>query len=164
MANRNKAKGDRAERAVRDWAESLYPGSFKTRAGFNDDLGDIILEHPGGRVVLQVKDVASPAWTEWFAQLAGQVLTCTAESPVTRPTLGGVIVHKARGQADPARWRAVAPLEAIMDLVDTAYSAGRAQGRLDAVEDARVDADRPPRFGEPPEPGTTHRQGGYTVN
>lgn len=134
MGNANKAKGDRAERAVRDWAVGLYPGSFKTRAGFNEDLGDIILEHPGGRVVLQVKDVGSPTWTEWFAQLAGQVLTCAAESPATRPTLGGVIVHKARGQADPARWRAVAPLEALMDLVDTAYTAGRSRGRTEAVE------------------------------
>ena len=133
MANPNKAKGDRAERAVRDWAEANYPGSFKTRAGFNDDLGDIVLEHPGGRVVLQVKDVASPAWTEWFAQLSAQVLTCAAESE--RSVLGGVIVHKARGQADPARWRAVAPLEVLMALVDAAHYAGRLQGRLEVEQD-----------------------------
>ena len=55
MVNTNKAKGDRAERVVRDWAAKLWPGSFKTRAGFNEDLGDVIVEHPAGRVVLQVK-------------------------------------------------------------------------------------------------------------
>lgn len=123
MANPNKAKGDRAERAVRDWAVSLYPGSFKTRAGFNEDLGDVVLAHPGGRVVLQVKDVATPSWREWFSQLASQVLTCVRESR-GEAVLGGLVVHKARGQSDPARWRAVAPLEMVMDLVDQAYRAG----------------------------------------
>lgn len=127
VVNTNKAKGDRAERAVRDWAAKLWPGSFKTRAGFNEDLGDVIVEHPAGRVVLQVKDVATPAWREWFSQLASQVLTCSRES--SGSVLGGVIVHKARGQSDPARWRAVVPLEALMDLVDTAYRSGRAIGQ-----------------------------------
>lgn len=150
MANQNKARGDRAERAVRDWAAEHYAGSFKTRAGFNEDLGDVILEHPGGRVVLQVKDVASPAWREWFAQLAGQVLTCAAESE--RSVLGGVIVHKARGQADPALWRAVAPLEALMGLVDCAYMAGREQGRLEALEAAGGGSTGPAMHHQVPEP------------
>lgn len=126
MANRNKQKGDRAELAVRTWAISRYPGSFKTRAGFTDDLGDIILVHPGGRLGLQVKDVASPTWTVWFRQLAGQVATLIRESPGR--VLGGVIVHKARGVADPARWRAVVELEDLADLLDNAYHSGREDG------------------------------------
>lgn len=128
MANRNKDKGDRAERAVRDWAVKRWPGSFKTRAGFNDDQGDIIAVHPGGRLVLQVKDVASPTWTAWFKQLAAQVMTCR-ELSRPLPVLGGVIVHKARGSADPATWRAVAPLGELAELVDAAYQAGVQAGQ-----------------------------------
>lgn len=125
MANVQKQKGDRAERVVRDLAADRYPGSFKTRAGFTEDLGDIIVEHPAGRVVLQVKDVASPAWKRWYEQLAAQVATCTTES--SRPTVGGVIVHKYRGKADPAQWHAIAQLEDLLDLLDGAYNAGRRQ-------------------------------------
>lgn len=141
MANRNKDKGDRAERAVRDWATAWWPGSFKTRAGFNDDQGDVIVEHPGGRLVLQVKDVASPTWTAWFKQLAAQVNTCR-ELSRPRPVLGGVIVHKARGSADPATWRAVVPLGELAELVDTAYQAGHAAGYDRRAADEYA---RPPR-------------------
>lgn len=127
MANRNKNKGDRAERAVRDWAVERYPGSFKTRAGFTDDLGDIIMAHYGGRVGLQVKDVATPTWTQWFTQLAGQVATLIKESPGR--VLGGVIVHKARGTSNPGAWRAVVGLEELADLMDATYQAGLEDGR-----------------------------------
>ena len=131
MPNANKRKGDAAERKVRDTATERYPGSFKTRAGFNDDLGDVIVAHPAGRVVLQVKDVASPTWTAWFDQLAGQVATCTRESDTE--VLGGVIVHKARGVGDAGKWRAVARLEDLLDLIDAAYNAGLARGEQGAL-------------------------------
>ena len=137
MANVNKAKGDRAERAVRDWAARVFPGSFKTRAGFNDDLGDIVVDLRGvARVVLQVKDVATPSWREWFTQLASQVLTCRRESGHI-PVLGGLIVHKARGQSDAASWRAVGRLEDVMALVDAAYVVGHARGHTEGVQDAQ---------------------------
>ncbi|QGJ94175.1 holliday junction resolvase [Corynebacterium phage EmiRose] len=127
MANKNKNKGDRAERAVRDWAVKHWPDSFKTRAGFSDDLGDVIATHPAGNIVLQVKDVAKPDWKKWFKQIREQVETCRAKSkPV--PVLGGVIVHKARGVSDPARWRAVVELESLHALIDEAYNAGLEAG------------------------------------
>lgn len=132
MANANKRKGDAAERKVRDLAHARYPGSFKTRAGFNDDLGDVIAEHGAGRVVLQVKDVAKPTWSAWFTQLAEQVATCARES--NRAVLGGLIVHKARGVGDPAKWRAVAELGTVLDLIDAAYEAGRVDGADIAVD------------------------------
>lgn len=139
MANANKRKGDAAERKVRDLAVKRYPGSFKTRAGFTDDLGDVIAEHGAGRVVLQVKDVAKPVWSTWFDQLAGQVATCVRESQ--RRVLGGLIVHKARGVGDPAKWRAVAELGTVLDLIDAAYEAGRVDGAdmaVDVVNDLRA--------------------------
>lgn len=124
MANANKAKGDRAERAVRDYVTERYPGSFKTRAGFNDDLGDVLVGHPGGIVVLQVKDVAAPAWSAWFKQLAEQVGNCVRHVRGTNRVLGGAVVHKARGTADASAWRAVLTLGQLIDLVDAAYAAG----------------------------------------
>lgn len=128
MGNPNKQKGDRAERAVLAWCSERFPGSFKTRAGFNDDLGDVILEASGGRVGLQVKDVASPVWSAWFTQLRDQVATLRANSaPIS--VLGGVIVHKARGSSDPGTWRAVAPLADVVALIEAAYTAGFKDGQ-----------------------------------
>ncbi|MGP6175407.1 hypothetical protein [Corynebacterium sp. A21] len=117
MANRNKQKGDRAERSVRDHVQKAWPESFRTRAGFNDDLGDVIAETPAGRIVLQVKDVATPVWKTWWAQLASQVTNCRRES--AKQVLGGAIVHKARGQGNPGDWRVVMTLDQMIDLVQT---------------------------------------------
>ena len=132
MANRNKQKGDRAERAVRDWAVERGPGSFKTRAGFNDDMGDILWLHTAGYVVLQVKDVARPAWSQWFRQLADQVATATREVRDKHPILGGVIVHKVRGVADPSQWRAVVPLADLEKLLTHVHDEGVSYGRRTA--------------------------------
>lgn len=130
MANANKRKGDAAERKVRDFVTERWPSSFKTRAGFTDDLGDVIVEHPAGRIVLQVKDVASPAWRTWFEQLASQVTTCERESD--KDVLGGLIVHKARGVGDAGKWRAVAELDTVLDLISDAYEVGFDNGHLTA--------------------------------
>lgn len=133
MANANKRKGDVAERAVRDYAAERYPGSFKTRAGFNDDLGDVIAITDGGRLVLQVKNVAKPVWREWFTQLANQVATAVRESHGSHRVIGGLIVHKARGVGNPAKWRAVAELDTVLDLLDEAYTNGYDDGYREAA-------------------------------
>ena len=131
MSSPNKRKGDVAERAVRDLATSRYPGSFKTRAGFNDDLGDVIVSHPAGRLVLQVKDVASPSWKSWRGQLADQVNVCRNESETN--VVGGVIVHKYRGHSDPSSWHAVTSLGDLLDLLDEVYEAGERAGWYQAT-------------------------------
>lgn len=134
MTNANKQRGDRAERAVRDVVTRLFPGSFKTRAGFDDDLGDIVVDFHRSRVVLQVKDVASPLWRKWYEQLAAQVSTCRASSGGI-PTLGGLLVHKRRGIADAAQWHAVGRLGDVLDLLDAAYKAGRADWYREGYDD-----------------------------
>ena len=128
MANASKRKGDAAERKVRDLAVSRYPGSFKTRAGFDDDLGDVIVNHPAGRVVLQVKDVAQPTWKKWVDQLRAQVATCTSHS-LPHVTVGGAIVHKARGVGDAGQWRAVMPVDDLFYLLDEVHARGVQAGR-----------------------------------
>lgn len=103
MPNPNKDKGDRAERSVLRYLHMAgFPRSWKTRAGWDDDRGDIVIPHPGGTaapVVVQVKDVAKPTWTEWHRQVASQVHNAGASF--------GVIVHKRRGFSDPAQWNVV---------------------------------------------------------
>lgn len=129
MANANKQKGDRAERAVRDYVKERYPGSFRTRAGFDDDLGDVIALTPAGAMVLQVKDVAKPEWGKWFHQLSNQVRNCTRKFRGNSRVVGGVIVHKTRGVSTPSVWKAVVPLDAMLVMLDKAYSNGFADGR-----------------------------------
>ena len=140
MANANKQRGDRAERAVRDYVVDRYPGSFKTRAGFDDDLGDVVVAFGLERVVLQVKDVASPLWKKWHEQVAEQVETCRRASHGV-PVLGGLIVHKRRGIADPAHWNAVGTLGAVLDLLDAARIAGQAEGYRQCQDDMRAAAE-----------------------
>ncbi len=67
MGNANKAKGDRAEAAVRDYIVEFFPESWRTRAGWDEDRGDIVLDLLGDKILtwaIQVKDVGSPSWRE----------------------------------------------------------------------------------------------------
>lgn len=100
---------------MRDYLEKVWPGTFRSRAGFNDDLGDVIAETPAGRLVIQVKDWATPEWKTWFTQIDAQVATCRQESD--RPVIGGVIVWKTRGSANPADWRTIARLDSTVNLI-----------------------------------------------
>lgn len=113
MANANKAKGDRAEAAVRDYLQAQgFRGAFRTRAGWDDDRGDVIVplrrSQPGG-MAIQVKDVASPAWKTWMTQLADQVRNGNHDH--------GVIWWKRRGSSSPADWTVLMSGEAFLDLL-----------------------------------------------
>jgi len=117
MPNANKDKGDRAERAVRDLlVEAGLPKVKKTRAGFDDDMGDIVVTDPADRhrrAILQVKDVATPQWSKWHEQVASQIEVAEAEH--------GVIVHKRRrspgcsGQVQ--EWNVVMTLAQYVELL-----------------------------------------------
>lgn len=112
MANANKAKGDRAEAAVRDYIQEWFPESWRTRAGWDEDRGDIVLDLLGDKAMtwaVQVKDVASPAWTEWFRQVASQIKAGGHR--------GGVIWWKLRGKGHPKDWRVVMSGEQYMQLM-----------------------------------------------
>lgn len=114
MANRNKAKGDRAEMAVRDYLKAQgFTGAFRTRAGWDDDRGDVIVplrrSQPGG-MAIQVKDVATPAWKTWWEQLRDQVTNGNHDH--------GVIWWKRRGQADPGSWTVAMTGESFLGLLE----------------------------------------------
>lgn len=114
MPNPQKQKGDRAEAAVRDFLVAQgFRETFRTRAGWDDDRGDVIVPHrrsqPGG-VAIQVKDVASPAWKTWMAQLADQVSNGNHDH--------GVIWWKRRGSADPGKWTVMMTGDAFVGVLE----------------------------------------------
>lgn len=114
MVNPNKAKGDRAERAVLRFLQSAgFPRTWKTRAGWDDDRGDVLVPYPTGEkgpVVVQVKDVATPLWSKWHEQVADQVRNAGA--------VFGVILHKRRGFSDPADWHVIMTGRQFAQLLD----------------------------------------------
>lgn len=115
MANPNKRKGDAAERKVRDRLALTFP-TKKTRAGFDDDLGDVIAETPRGLFAFQVKDVASPQWKTWWEQLAAQIKNLRGNTD--KEVLGGAIVHKARGHGNAGKWRVIMELDQFIELLN----------------------------------------------
>jgi hypothetical protein len=115
MTNANKAKGDRAEAAVRDYLRvNGFPGTERTRAGYQRDAGDLHLT-PG--LIAQVKDVAAYSWPTWLASLEGQIAEAQADH--------GVLVSKRRGLGDAGNWLAVMPLSAWVRLArEAGYGTG----------------------------------------
>ena len=112
VGNANKAKGDRAERAVKDLILEWSPESWKTRAGWDEDRGDIVLDLLGDKVLtwaIQVKDTAGVPGTPEFAALADQIKAGAHQ--------GGVIWHKLRGKADPRQWRVIMTGEQYIQLM-----------------------------------------------
>lgn len=112
MGNPNKAKGDRAEAAVRDLVEEYFPESWRTRAGWDDDRGDIVLDLLGDKILtwaIQVKDTASVPGTPEFKALADQIKAGLHQ--------GGVIWHKIRGKSDPRAWRVMMTGEQYIQLM-----------------------------------------------
>lgn len=114
MPNPQKQKGDRAERAVRDYLTAQgFRGAFKTRAGYSDDRGDVIVPlrgHQGGGMAVQVKDVATPAWKAWMAGLADQVRNGGHRH--------GVIWWKRRGSSDPGTWTVMMTGQAFLEVLE----------------------------------------------
>lgn len=110
MAHPNKSKGDRAERAVRDFLRSNgFPRCERTRAGYTRDAGDL---HPCQGLTVQVKDRAAYAWPEWFRQLREQRAEAKADH--------AVLVLKRRGLGDVGEWLAVMPLSEMTRLIKAA--------------------------------------------
>jgi len=110
--NRNKAKGDRAEMAARDFFRlNGFPGTERTRAGYTRDFGDLHLS-PGALV--QVKDCQVLRWSEWFTDLEEQIDGHGAD-------VGFLMVKRPRmGPAQVGQWLAVMPVDRMTRLVRAA--------------------------------------------
>jgi hypothetical protein len=91
MPNRNKQKGDRFESAALLTAREYFPTAKRTRAGWDDDRGDILLD-PYCRFIVQVKDCQVKPWFTWIDQLDAQIANANAQH--------GVIAVKRVGVSD----------------------------------------------------------------
>ncbi len=97
MSNPSKVKGSAAERLVAAWLrENGYSDAHRSRAGWSDDVGDI-LGVPG--LVLEVKDAKTKRWGEWFQQLEAEKVNAGVSD--------GVLVVKVAGTTDVGDWLAV---------------------------------------------------------
>lgn len=117
MSNPNKRKGDQEERDVLAILRANgFPHAERTRPGRMEDQGDIFVTRTTGLapgVVAQCKNVRTPVWSEWLAQLANQKAASGA--------LVAFLTHKItrRGGKPPIRL-AVMELDAFTDLLRAA--------------------------------------------
>lgn len=97
MPNRNKQKGDRFESATLLTSRSFFPDAFRTRAGWDDDRGDIVLVRE--KLIVQSKDCQSKPWYVWLDELDAQVKNAQAEY--------GCVVSKRPGKSDAGEAMAI---------------------------------------------------------
>jgi hypothetical protein len=108
--NPQKQKGDRWELAVAKAMRLLgFPHAERTRAGWDDDKGDINAA-PG--LVIQAKDAKDKRWVPWLRELAAQKRHAGAAH--------AVLVVKQAGQPDPREALAVMRFEDWTALVRAA--------------------------------------------
>lgn len=93
MSSSSKQKGTRAEVAVVDYLRLLGFDVYRTPAGANKDIGDIV-GIPG--VTIQVKDQQQHKLGMWMRQLAEQMANSNASF--------GILVVKCKGKSNPAEW------------------------------------------------------------
>ena len=97
MTNPSKDKGDRAERELVAWLRSNgYPTAHRSRAGWSDDVGDV-LGVPD--LCIEVKSAKTMRLGPWLDEL--DVERANAGQP------RGVLVVKRPGWSDPGEWFAV---------------------------------------------------------
>ena len=97
MTNPSKDKGDRAERDFVAWlVQNGYPLAHRSRAGWSDDVGDIMGVHD---LTIEVKHAKTMRLGPWLDEL-----------DVERANAGtarGVLVVRRPGWPDPGEWFAV---------------------------------------------------------
>lgn len=98
MPNRNKQKGDRFEHAAILTTREYFEAAKRTRAGWDDDRGDIIIV-PDYSAIAQVKDCKSKPYYVWLDELDEQIKNAGARH--------GVLVSKRTGFSDAGEGMAI---------------------------------------------------------
>lgn len=112
MGNPNKAKGDRAEAAVTGLIQDWFPESWRTRAGWDQDRGDVILDLLGDKSILsaiQVKDTAD--------RPGGPVMAALVDQVRQGGSRWGFIWWKLRGKGHPEDWQVLMSGRQFMELM-----------------------------------------------
>lgn len=111
MAHPNKLKGDRWERAARDYCLAEGFDADRTRAGYERDHGDIHLAATpaGPQVILQAKNEARIDLASYVRDTEAQRVAAGAEH--------GAAVVKRRGVGDPGSSYVVMTLDDYLRLL-----------------------------------------------
>lgn len=119
MANANKMRGDKYEREILALCHTRgFRHATRTRPGRREDHGDILLNH-AATAILQTKDVTTPQWRDWLADLEHQRVTAGAHY--------AALVVKRRGTGGrPPLHLAVMPIDMLLDLLADAGHQGDA--------------------------------------
>ena len=97
MSNPSKVKGDKAERDLVAWlVRNGYPLAHRSRAGWSDDVGDV-LGVPG--LVIEVKHAKTMRLGPWLDELDVEKVNAGCRS--------GVLIVRRPGWPDPGEWFAV---------------------------------------------------------
>lgn len=108
MANRQKAKGSAAERAVRDYLHSLDIPCERIPAGATADRGDLwvpLIEFP----TIDVKNCSTHELSAWVER--------AEEQAVNAGRRAGVVWFKRRGKTDPADWYVATTGRGLLNLI-----------------------------------------------
>ena len=97
MPNPSKDKGDRAERELVAWLQQNgYPYAHRSRAGWSDDVGDIL---GVDGLTIEVKSAKTMRLGPWLDELDVEKVNASNHR--------GVLVVRRPGWPDPGEWFAV---------------------------------------------------------
>lgn len=102
MTSPQKRKGDEAERDFVKWLISRgYVAARRTRAGWDDDKGDINLGSSKRPLLIEVKNRKTLSVNTWLDEMEAKMVELGDEFH------DAVLVVKRPGQADPGDWWAI---------------------------------------------------------
>lgn len=100
MTNRHKIKGDKAELDLVKWLKKNgYPDARRTKAGWDEDEGDINLGPGKNSKFVEVKNHKTLVVNPWLDRMEEKM-----NEPQCERFDDAVLVVKRPGQADPGEW------------------------------------------------------------
>jgi hypothetical protein len=118
MANPNKAKGSSFERQTADYWQEQWSEWIDRRAPTGGkDKGDLVNVRVGtARVVVEIKNSVS------YKDLSGWVTEAATEA-ANDGAIGGLVVHKRKGKADPGQQYVTLTQETLLSILKAALAA-----------------------------------------
>lgn len=109
MANANKAKGNAAERAVRDFLQGYGIECDRIPAGATNDTGDVIVYRKNWPAI-QIKNQKAMSLGTWITEAQQQAQNAKRAT--------AIVVHKRKGKGNPADWYVTTTLAEFLQLME----------------------------------------------
>lgn len=111
MTSPQKAKGSAFERVIVDAFNAAGYEAERTRAGWEDDRGDVHgIAHPyAGNFTVECKNQKTMKLAEWLGELEREM--------VANKSRYGAVVHKRKGVTDPDEQYATMKLSTLINLL-----------------------------------------------